>query len=211
MTDLQLEDFFKFDERNKRELAEHLHDHLGQSLAIIRMTLKKIQGDAVFCGLDKDINYALRLTEKCIQFSRDLVAELSPIILHQLGLIPALNHLAESYQNNHSISITLSSEEEYNLPYDMQTSIYRSVNELLMNIIKHANASTVVINFFRQGDNLAITVHDNGIGINKNQLFGFGLMSVQKRIQLLNGLFTITPTDQGSLATIQVPVRIETP
>jgi len=206
MKDLKTNDLFEFEEKNKKELAENLHDHLGQALAMIRLNLKKIQGNAVFCGIDGEVNYALSLTEKCIQYSRDLVSELSPLILHKFGLIPALESLIENFQIRHHIKIECRCDSIPSLDENQRIYLYRSINELLVNIIKHAQASRILVSLLYQNDRLNILVEDDGVGINQDQKFGFGLMSVQERVSCLNGLFTIAPLAKGTMASISLPL-----
>ena len=208
MQDLKTNDLFEIEEKNKKELAENLHDHLGQALAIIRLNLKKIQGNAVFCGIDGEINDALSLTEKCIKYSRDLVTELSPLILHKFGLIPALESLIENFQIRHRIKIECRHEIIPSLDENQRIYLYRSINELLVNVIKHAQASRILVSLLYQNHRLKILIEDDGVGINQDQIFGFGLMSVQERIYCLKGLFTIVPLKKGTLASIELPLPL---
>jgi len=204
--DLKVNDLFIIEEKNKKELAENLHDHLGQALAMIRLTLKKIQGNAVFCGLDGEINYALSLTEKCIKYSRDMVTELSPMTLHKFGLGVAIENLIENLQLRHSLKINFDHDKIPDLGENQRIYLYRSISELLINIVKHSKASMASIRFMFNDRALIIKIEDNGIGIKPNQNFGFGLMSVMERINCLNGHFLIKPQPKGTLISIEIPL-----
>lgn len=209
MDKLKLADLFEAEEKSKRELAEDLHDHLGQALALMRITLKKVQGNAVFCGFENDIEYVLALTDKCIRYSRDIVSGLNPSILQQLGLVPALESLVETCSRRHKVEFSLNTDCEYSLGSEKRTYIYRSVNELVVNIIKHSEASEGTITITHNCDSLIIHVRDNGIGIPKEKTFGFGLMSITERVGLLEGSFEIVGSEKGTTATISVPLERE--
>ncbi len=204
------------EERQRREIAEDLHDHLGQGLAMLRMKLMKLRGNAVFCGLDGNIDEMDKLLGKIIRYTRSLTFEISPPVLYELGLGPALEWLAEEYSSRHGLSIGVELNElPEELPSPMRVMLFKSMRELLINVIKHAEAGKVLLSARIADQGLALSIQDDGLGFDDPEAAlhpsdgafqGFGLFSISERLKLCNGALTICAVKpKGSVVTMTLP------
>jgi len=202
------------EERQRREIAEDLHDHLGQGLAMLRLQLQRLKGDAVFCGLDHPIGEMERLLDQAIRYTRSLTFEISPPLLYELGLGPALDRLAKVYAKRHQLEITVELEDlPTGLDQPLRVMLFKSVRELLVNVVKHAQAQHVIITARGTADSIELTVQDDGVGFGDHQQLwqtsampghGFGLFSIQERLALLGGRLVLEKPAMGSGAVARM-------
>jgi PAS domain S-box-containing protein len=200
------------EQRERRRIASELHDRIGQSLAMARIKLGGIRRDDFDAVLDE----VRGLLDQSIQDTRTLTFELSPPILHELGLEPALEWLLERFAARHSFSTSFHGDGlPVELPGDVLGLVFQSVQELLVNVAKHARARTVDITLDRRDDVLRLEVADDGIGATPARAprtgrspGGFGLFSIRERLEHLGGSFTIdSQPGKGTRAQLRVPLR----
>lgn len=192
-------------ERERKIIATELHDNIGQNLAFIRMKLKSLRGDAIFSGFDKNLDSLLNLLDQTIASTRSLTFELSPPVLYELGLVPALEWLAERYEHSHGLPIDIHADPNLpQLPEDTRGMLFSAIRELIINVIKHAGASRAEIEVLLGDRALQITVTDDGCGMPANLTLapdvhpaGFGLFSIRERFLLVGGEFEIRPARKG--------------
>lgn len=203
------------EERERRRIAENLHDSLGQTLGLAFMNLSSIDIDACSPNIKNTLKFTSKLLNKAIEESRKLTYDLSPPILYELGLIPAIQWKLEQFQKDFNISTELIVEpKNIQLSKENNIFLYRTVGELLTNAYKHAEATEVVVKQATKNGMYRISVEDNGIGIDKSQLKhasnkgGFGLLSIEERIESLNGTFNIEALDKGTKADIEIPYNL---
>jgi signal transduction histidine kinase len=198
--------------RERRAIASDLHDHIGQSLAIVRMRVSEFAGNAVFCGFEDSINEILLLLDKTIQYTRSLTFEISPPILYELGLIAAIEWLAEHFESKYGFKVkVVSVGKAIALQEGVQIVLFKCVNELLMNAAKHALAKRVTVTLSSNVAGLRITVTDDGKGFDMALLESvstssntFGLFSVRERLKYLGGKFDISSiVGKGTTATLE--------
>ena len=205
------------EEKQRREIASNLHDHLGQALAMMKMKLKTLRGNAIFCGLDNTFDELISLTDQSISYTRTLTAELVPPALYELGLIPSLEWLAESSSKKYKFKVNFISVADVpKLSDDYNIVIFRSVKELIVNVAKHASASKVDISLEKVSESrFLINVTDDGVGFDpKKQLKSikedptcFGILSVRQRLAFNGGRLLIESTPgKGTHATIEVNI-----
>ena len=202
--------------RERRRIAEDLHDHIGQYLAMIRVKLAMFQGNAVFCGYERDLIEIQELLDRAIQYTRHLTMAISPPILYELGLVPALRWLAEQYSRRHDLAIRCRTDNEIpELEEDTRGMLYRSIRELLLNVVKHAHAREVEVEIRSQGLDVIITVTDDGDGFDPSALDlgnrrGFGLFSIRERLTYLGGSFDLrSKPGSGTRVTLRCPAARE--
>lgn len=203
------------EERERRRIAENLHDSLGQTLGLAFMNLSSIDLDDCTPAIKNTIMFSSKLLNKAIEESRRLTYDLSPPILYELGLIPAIQWKLEQFEKDFNISTILIAEDKNtNLDKENNIFLYRTVGELLTNTYKHAEATEVIVKQKTYNGMYCISVEDNGIGIEKlhkqpsSEKGGFGLLSIAERIEMLNGTFKIEPVENGTLAEIEIPYII---
>ena len=205
------------EEKQRREIASNLHDHLGQALAMMKMKLKTLRGNAIFCGLDNTFDELIALTDQSISYTRTLTAELVPPALYELGLIPSLEWLAESSSKKYKFKVNFTGLADMpKFSDDYNIVLFRSVNELIVNAAKHASASNVDIGIEKVSDSrFLINVIDDGVGFDpkkhlkniKDDPTCFGLLSIKERLAFKGGRLLIESiSGKGTHATIEVNV-----
>ncbi len=206
-------ELIEVEEHERRRLAELLHDDLQQIMAAAKMQLevvcKKLPAEPA-------LGYVKQLIGESIEKSRQLSRELSPAVLHHSGFIPALKWLAKQMDEQFGLVIDIEAKETQrfeNIPIKM--FIFRAVQELLFNVVKHADTKNASIVLSIPGDNYVITVSDQGKGFNPNKLnyidknTGFGLSSLLDRAHYIGCHFTINSSPgHGSSFTLTIPLSL---
>lgn len=180
------------EERERRRLAEDLHDHLGQALALIKIRLLGLRGDAVFGGHGGALEELVALSDQAIRYTRGLTFELSPPILYELGLGPALEWLGEDTARRHGLRVKVRDRARRALPDDLKVMLWKSARELLHNVVKHAGAHAVDISLEMRGEAVSLEIVDDGHGFDPAQArrdagARFGLFSIEERLRQLGG------------------------
>ncbi len=202
--------------RERREIASDLHDHIGQALALIRMNVSKFRSNAVFCGFENQISEILTLIDQTIRYTRDLTGIISPPVLYELGLIPALEWLSEQTKRRVGLAASVrASERSLDLPENIRVIVFKCIGELIVNVVKHSRAKSVQTHIFREHGRLVIDVKDDGVGFNDAMLSGrfqtnehFGLFSIRERLGLLGGEL-ILKQNRPAGAHVQINLPLE--
>jgi len=207
------------EERERRQIAAELHDHVGQSLAVMRMQLavakKETNGRKVGSVLD-ELSDSLR---QAIRDTRSIMSNLSSPTLNELGLSAAISDwLSEQIGERHGLQTRFYDDGEPKpLSDDSRAILFRSVRELLMNVVKHAGASSVTVSIQREDNAVKIIVADDGAGMPATRgdehptgEGGFGLFSIEERMNDLGGSLSIESSPgQGVRAILTVPFEVE--
>jgi len=200
------------EERERRQIAEDLHDHLGQGLALIKMRLQRLRGDAVLSGHDRALDELVSLSDQAIRYTRGLTFELSPPVLYELGLGAALDWLGEEVARKHGLTIKVKDTGFMSLPDGLMVMFWKSARELLHNVVKHAEAEHVEIQLERQDQQVTLSVADDGCGFKLDQASrrsdgGFGLFSIEERLRQLGGVMTVdTRPGQGTRILLEADI-----
>lgn len=204
------------EQRERRHIATELHDQMAQVLALTKMKVEAL-ADVRRPSVDSQSldDIASKLND-CITYTRSLVFDLSPPVLYEVGLAPALERLAEQICLEHALSCRFADDgTEKPLDQEVSVALYGAARELMVNVIKHARANTMDVSVARQDGHVRVTVADDGIGIGKSDNetapeagSGFGLFSIRERIALLGGsLRVITNPEGGTQATLSAPLK----
>lgn len=206
------------EERERRQIAMDLHDYIGQALAITKIKLGALQELTFFPDISGPLREIRELVEQAIQYSRSLTSELSPPILYELGLEAAIGWLTKQIQKQHGMMIEFENDEQPK-PVDdrMRSLLFQCVRELLINVVKHAQAQKAKVVIRRDKDAIVITVQDDGVGFETSEMSsssermgGFGLFSIKERLNYLGGNFEIeSGREKGTRVAIVVPLRRE--
>jgi PAS domain S-box-containing protein len=203
------------EERERRRIAENLHDSLGQTLSLAYLKLSAIDNQEFQSDTRKKIDEIFNLLNKAINESRDLTYDLSPPMLYELGLIPTFKWRLEKIEHLHNIRTQLiEGKINLNLRNEIAIFIYRIVNELLQNVLKHAGATEIILEISQKNNKYFISVHDNGVGFNREKQKseknpeGFGLLSIKERLESFKGhLYLKSEPGTGTTAIIEIPVN----
>ena len=207
------------EEKERHKIAADLHDHVGHSLALARMQLNGIlESDSALERniLVKDIS---NIMLQALQETRSLIFELSTQSMNDIGLAAAISEwLEEKIEKRHGLktecSGTIAKKHQKTLDENELTLLFRSVRELLTNVVKHARANKVAVLLGEQDNDISITIEDDGIGFDRNALKsnhgqkgGFGLFSIQERMTNMGGVFDIqSEPGKGCRVVLTVPV-----
>jgi len=203
------------EERERHHIATDLHDHIGQTLAVIQMKIDALQVSASMSEQTESLDQISALIDQMDEEIRSLTFELSPPVLYELGLEAGIEWLAEQFQAQHHLRIEVEDDRQPKpLGEDVRTLIFRAVRELLVNVVKHARARLVKVSLRREGGDLYAEVVDDGRGfdssryaIPKNSTGGFGLFSIRERMGSIGGSFQIRSTpDRGTHALLIAPL-----
>jgi len=200
-------------EHEKSRVARELHDELGQSLTALRMDVawcrNKIPGDGD--GVTARLERMEAMLEATVAATRRIAADLRPLMLDDLGLLPALEWLVESFTERTAIPCALAVDgEELDLPDLQATAVFRAVQESLTNIARHAQASRVDVAVERRDSQVTVRVRDDGVGFSpedSRKPNSFGLLGLRERAALLGGEATVTSAPgRGTHVEVRFPV-----
>jgi PAS domain S-box-containing protein len=204
------------EERERRRLATDLHDHIGQALAISKIKLGVLQKSLPTESMAKPVGEVRELIEKMIQDTRSLTFELSLPVLYELGFEAAVEWFAKYVRSNHGIQVDVQKDMKP-IPMDdeIKVLLFRFVRELMMNVVKHAQARRARVIISRAGEEVNIKVEDDGVGFGPKAQYqtissngGFGLFSIRERLHYLGGRLEVESTDiEGTRVTLMVPLK----
>ncbi len=204
------------EERERRRIAAGLHDRVGQLLGISAMRLEKLKGAAPSPRLADDLDKVGKLIHEALEATQSLTFELSPPTLHELGVGAALKWFAEQMQKEHGIRITVSASGAGKAPdEEARALLYRATRELLLNVVKHADARNADVSLRRDGNGTRIRVEDDGRGFDLATMGsgwqankGFGLFSIRERLERLGGSLKVqSEPGKGTQVTLTLPLR----
>jgi len=198
-------------EAERHRWARELHDETLQALG----GLKVLLSSAIRLDDPEAMRAAMRDATKQlsgdIESLRALIAELRPPALDQLGLAPALTSLAKRTGAGNDVEVRADVElpDDRRLAPDLETTVYRVVQESLTNVVKHARASSIDIAVRRVEDAVEVSVADDGIGFDAERALGngFGLAGMRERVELAGGELTVLPgADAGTVIRARLPL-----
>jgi signal transduction histidine kinase len=204
-------------EEERAHIARELHDELGQALTALRMDLGWLRGK---CGTHDTLGTpegarvaaALGVVEQSIISLRRISEDLRPAMLDSLGLAAAIEDHAARFSQRTGIPCRLKmNREEFELPGDLATAVFRFVQEALTNVARHAGASEISIEVTESEDSIRLIVTDNGCGFDvTNRTKRFGLLGMRERITMLDGhLEIVSQPGQGTRIDGWLPLRKE--
>ncbi len=203
------------EQRERRRMAKVLHDDLQQLLVGARFQLSPLQRfrDPAVQNAVKTVN---ELLSKSVDISRTLTSELSPPILYEGGLIPALEWLDRWMQEKHGLKIHLQFDrsESDSEPDDIKVLLFEAARELLLNVVKHSGVDIADVRLSTKDELLQLTVSDQGRGFDLADLTkrgfsgGHGLFGIRERIESFGGSLLIdSRPGEGSRFVLVVPVE----
>lgn len=198
-------------EEERRKLSRELHDHVGQLLTGLRMSLGSVER-ATAAGRTPLLGDARRIVDDITRIVRDLASGLRPSMLDDFGLQPALEWLARDVSRRCELPVSVAVDGGLEpLPDAHRTCIYRAVQEALTNAIKHSNASRVDVRVRRSPFSLMVTVADDGCGFRpETRTNGIGLRGLEERVKELSGSIRLeTAPGRGTTLVVQLPLPEE--
>ena len=200
-------------EEEARRIAHALHDEAGQMLASVYLALAEVAADLPLPAQAR-LAQVRSLLEAVEAQLRRLSHELRPTILDDWGLVPAIEFLAEGMAKRTGVSVRVSGSTGGRLPTQVETALYRAVQEGLTNVTRHAQASRATVRLERHADKIVCSVHDDGRGFDTSDRSAFtdrqglGLVGIRERVATLGGMLSIVSSPgMGTTLEIAVPLK----
>jgi signal transduction histidine kinase len=197
-------------ELERRRLARELHDETGQALTSILLGLRGLEGVEDGEARKAAVAEVRDLVRSTLQDVRRLAVELRPKALDDFGLVAAVERLTESFAEQTGIAVEFASNlpEERQAP-EIETALYRLVQESLTNVVKHARAGHVSIVLTGKPDSVSVIVEDDGVGFapGRETGDGIGIVGMRERVGLLGGRVTVeSRPGAGTTLVAEVPL-----
>ncbi len=192
-------------EVERERISKDLHDSLGGLLSTIKLQFDSVQSKVKEVSKLKEYKSANKMIDHAVNEVRTISRNLQPGALTRLGLIPAINDLVNRFESDAYPDIDF---QHYDVPDNLPTmvslSIYRIIQELLHNAIKHAHASEILIQINSEGDEILIQFEDDGIGYDPNNVRsgGMGLENIKSRIDYLKGQISVNSNKGEGTSTM---------
>ncbi|MFA5111674.1 MAG: CHASE3 domain-containing protein [Desulfobaccales bacterium] len=209
------------EERERRRIAVNLHDQIGQTLALSNIRIGELHKSLLpgSEALASELEQISGLIEEAIRESKSLIFRISSPILHELGFAAAVDNLLEELPQQHGISTHFKADDQpVALDDDIRVLLFQAVSELLVNVVKHARARNVEVSLARAGEQLRVTVADDGVGFKMAEIApsqgkrrGFGLFSIRERLKPFGGVLEVhSDIGAGTRITLSVPLQPNT-
>ena len=207
----QLRSMINGEEQERKRIAQELHDGLGTLLATVKLQFNAVQNERPDIDTVKSYQKADNLLDEACTEVRKISYNLMPAILQQYGLEYALQDLCEGINRSGRLEVSfIPYGLDYNFDDQTAVSVYRIVQELVKNTLRHAEASELIVQLSVEDDALNIVVEDDGQGFDpaeKLQNPGIGLQSIQSRLALLGGKMEVESSPQaGATFNIDIPL-----
>ena len=198
-------------EDEAQRVAHALHDQAATLLATVYLDLAELAREMPEHGHERMDRITAHLDQIREQLRR-LSHEVRPPILDTLGLVPALQFLADGIEKRTGLVVTVEGSIDRDLPQSVKTTVYRVVQEALINVTRHAQATRASVRVWEEKRTLNCTVRDNGKGFDRSAVKGrcaergLGLIGMEERIRALHGTLEITSArGQGTTVCISLP------
>jgi two-component system CheB/CheR fusion protein len=210
------------EQRERRRIAEGLHDDVQQLLSAVRMGLAGLLAKVEDPEQTQRLRQVERWTDQALQATRSLIFDLSPAVLYEMGLLPAVEHLVQEMQRRFGLEVELRSEGEIDpVPEELRVFLYSAARELLFNTAKHAQADSAQVELTQRKGYLCLVVEDNGRGFDPNAqkadkgaLMGsgsgtsLGLSTLRERVRQFEGDLDIQTTPgRGCRVSLWAPYQ----
>ena len=203
-------------EEERKRIARELHDELGQALASFMVGLRNVETARTPEEMRARLSEMRNTVAMTLERARRLAFDLRPSVLDDLGLVPALKRYLTEYQQRFGVQVSLEAPnlEGVRLPPEVETTVYRIVQEALTNAARYAECSHISVLLQTRGDMLSVIVEDNGCGFNVEEVMArkvgrtsLGLYGMIERAQLLGGTLDIESYPGGG-TTIYVRIPL---
>lgn len=195
------------EERERRRIAGALHDIVGQNLVFARFRTAALLEELDEGELNDSAREIKSTLDQILRDTRELVFELSPPVLYDLGLEAAIEWLTERFQGRYSLQCAierLGLTDELN--EELRVLVFQAVRELLFNVVKHAGAKSALVRLRSGGERFEVSVEDDGDGFEGEAGSGFGLFSIRERLGPFGGELELGVSELGGArVTLSVP------
>lgn len=200
------------EEEERRRIASELHDDIGATLASARLYLRQAEKSAADPAM---IQQSGQLVDESIRKVREVSHKLQPATLETLGLHAALEALADVYAHSESLNISFEANDRVlRLPAHVELHVYRIIQELINNLVRHAAAHKVGLSVRRAQDGITIELSHDGKGLSQTRYeellqskSGIGLKNISNRVRFISGSIHFSENTSGHRIALQVPLN----
>jgi len=205
----QLEALIEGEEKERKRIAQELHDGLNGDLSAIKYRLTTFEESGLSAIDTENLNKVINMIDDSCAQVRNISHNLMPSSIFEYGLIETIREYCLKINTHEHFHIDFQFFGNYlSLSKKTETVIYRIIQELVTNILKHSKATEALIQFNYREDELFITVEDNGIGFDKNVISkGIGHQNIQTRIDFLNAQINVDSSSIGTSYTISIDLN----
>ncbi len=196
-------------EQERADIAREIHDDIGGALTAVKLDLAWVGRHARDEAMQRHVQSAMEMLQQALGASQRIMLNLRPPILDQ-GLVAAVQWLAASFERRTGIRVLVRrSAEVIEVPRELQLVAYRTAQEALTNVTKHAQANAVTIDLSDREGVLTLEVTDNGRGLDPRALRkakSFGLLGLRERAAKVDGWLDVSSSPRGTAVILSVPL-----
>ncbi len=199
---LQVE--MKASQRERDEIASELHNDFLPNLAAIKYWLHQINSND-----NIKLDQSILLLNDTIEKSKSIIKNISPVSLYGISFQSAIADFILSINKKNKLRINLTDQDEIKCTADQNNLLFRILQEIILNTLKHAEANRLEIEISKSGSFLLIRTADDGVGFNvlNSNKTGFGLLSIKNKVDYLNGAISINSQNKkGTQIIIEIPM-----
>lgn len=207
----------RLQDEERSRIARQLHDTTAQNLAVMRLHLVRISRSAAVSDpvVKQGVEESLALTDQSIAEIRTLSYLLHPPMIEEAGLVPSLRWYIRGFEERSNIVTTLDAPELERLPRDVETAVFRIVQEALTNVQRHSGSSVARVALVREKQSLQVRIEDEGHGLRlalRNDPIalrsaGVGVAGIEQRVRELSGTMNVTSDDHGTRVEVTLPIK----
>jgi PAS domain S-box-containing protein len=200
----------KLQEEERQKVSKDLHDSVGQTILTAKLNIDTyIKNPQKY---KRQLHVGVTFIEKAIAELREIYTNLYPAILSDLGLESTIRWLAKNSLESNHIAVQLSINIPRKLNHDLEISLYRIIQEIFSNILKHSHADMVELSLSNLNQTIELVVKDNGVGFNPEEkrgaISGYGIANIQSRVNSFRGNMTIGRDETyGTIISISILVN----
>lgn len=203
------------EQRERRRMAQLVHDNLLQLLVTTKVRLAALLPDIKDSSARESIEQIESFMREAIQISRSILVEVSPPLLHESRLSPALHWLAQHMRDKYDLQVQVDVEQDPDLPDDSRYLLFEATRELLFNVLRHSGRQSATISLSVTESRAVLTVADNGVGFDPEGYLGhsaftglFGLFSIKQRVELVGGSLEVhSRRGAGTRVSATIPLK----
>ncbi len=201
-------------EEERAKISREFHDEIGQHLTVLKMDVSWLyKKTEIFKddSLSERLNSLKDLLDDTVKSFRRILSDLRPVLIDDIGLEAAMDAYIKDFQVKNGIMTEfVVNLNEVALPENINLTLYRVLQESLNNILKHANAKSVLVSIKLLNNNVVLTIIDDGVGFDTNKIkskSSFGLMGMEERINIISGEFEINSVmEEGTTLKVSIPI-----
>lgn len=196
-------------EEERSRISKDLHDGIGQQLSALKMSLNNVSQQITDERQRKNVQVISEQFSTSVDEVRQISHQMMPRKLMENGLVEAIEDLLASSFQFSNISYQFEHHKVSNrFNQRIEISLYRVLQELINNIIKHADATEVAVQLIRTKNTLLLFVEDNGKGMGESSSKGHGLLNIRSRIDMVKGSLNFEPSpNSGTSVSIKIPIE----